>query len=539
MPKTAQKTLSFPLAGVSRSKGYREQTRPYSTPWAVNVRGVGPLERRSRGGSRPGLLRVVNHDFGSKISAISSVTSVDSGGVLRKDLVVVSDGAFSFLRGSSVTAPTSDLVTDGGVVITTDDGTAIAFDSTVNTAGQVGAGMFNVVERNGRLLLADSVLKEFDPATGVVTAVTATKGIIPTGCPLVCLYRDRLFLSGADHVWYCSRQGDITDWGSGDAGDVGRAFAGQVERAGRIGSVITAMIPASESMLLIATSNTMWALRGDPATGTVSMVSDTIGVISPTAWAEAPGGLIAFLSNDGLYLMGGGEGSYPRQFSDDRVPELLRNIDSGTNSIVMCYDAISRGFHLFITPAAIVDHESFGQHWFIDIENKAMWPVVFQEGHQPLCATRLQGSTGLSEVVLGCRDGYLRKFSAAALTDDGEAIESHILLGPFRLTSDDINDAILTEIHGMMADNSGSVTWRVVMADSAEAAVDTAVAGITSVLNNAEPVGVRASGSWSDNRNKVSRPRARGPWAIVWLSSSNQWAYEAVAVAINQLGRLR
>jgi hypothetical protein len=151
----------------------------------------------------------------------------------------------------------------------------------------------------------------------------------------------------------------------------------------------------------------------------------------------------------------------------------------------------------------------------------------------------MQGSSGLADLVVGCRDGYLRKFSDTAATDDGTNIESHVLIGPFRLTSDDATDAMLTEIHGVMADDAGAVTWRVVMGQSAEAATDAAVDGIASVLAGSTPAGVSASGSWTERRNKVVRPRARGPWAVVWLSSSARWAYEAVVVRIGQLGRLR
>lgn len=540
MARTVQKTLTFPLAGVSRSRGYREQTRPYAAPWAVNVRGAGPLERRLRGGSRPGLVKVNAADFGAKISAVMPVTSLDSSGVRHNDLVVIADGVFSVLRGSTVSVAASEILSETGVAITSETGVPIVFDSVVSSSGQLGADVFDSVQRNGRLLIADATLREYDPQTGVVSTVPATSGTIPAACPLICLYRDRLFLSGSDHVWYASRQGDITDWSFGDdLGDVGRAVAGQVERSGMIGEPITAMIPRGDTSLLFASQNALWMLRGDPATGTMLQVSPDIGVLSPTAWAVSPGGVVAFLSNDGVYLMGGADGDYPRRFSAERMPESLVNVDAGSNSVIMCYDVAGRGFHLFVTPPASEAGAAVGQHWWLDLDNKALWPVVLQEEHQPVAACRMQGTSTLADVVLGCRDGYLRKFSGSATTDDGTDIESHILIGPFRLTSDDLSDAVLAELHGILADNSGPVTWRVVMAQSAEEAADVAVAGVTAVLAGAAPVGVSAFGTWAENRNKVVRPRARGPWAVVWLSSSDPWAFEAVAVQINQLGRLR
>jgi hypothetical protein len=540
MPRAVQKSLAFPLAGVSRSRGYRDQSRPYFTPWAENVRGVGPIERRLRGGSRPGLSKVVNYDFGNKITSIIPITSVDGAGLRNRDLIVCADGVFNVIRGTEVDAVSSELLTDEGVTILAENGEEIIFESSVGTEGGIGASMFDAVERNGALYLADSVLRQYNPLTGVVESVQAKHGTIPSGCPLVCLYRDRLFLSGADHLWYASRQGDVSDWDFGaDPGDVGRAVAGQCSRAGVIGEPITAMIPHGDYALMFATQNELWVLRGDPANGTISRVSETVGVLSPTGWAMAPDGTIAFLSNDGIYMVGVGEGARPERFSSDRVPEQLLNVDWDANSIVMAYDPVFRGFHLFITPPEDDDAPALGQHWWIDTDNKALWPVSFQEGHQPVAAARVSGS-GLAEVFFGCRDGYIRKFSAAALDDDGESIVSQVLLGPFRIAADDVRDAMLTEIHGALADNSGTVVWRIVTAQTAEEAADTAVAGMALLNGDAGTrIGVLDWGEWTENRNKVARVRARGPWAVVWLASNDRWSYENVAIAANQLGRLR
>jgi len=539
MPKVVHKTLSFPLAGVSRRSTYRKQERPYAAPWAMNVRGMGPLERRGRGGSRPGLSKVNDTAFGTTITAIAPVTSISSAEVRTCDLVVIVDGLLKYLRGSTITTVTTDLQDDNGVSIFTDDGDTILFGSTVSTVGPVGDGTFDIVERNGRLLIADTTLREYNPQTGALETVVATEGVIPTACPLVSLYRDRVFLSGVNHVWYASRQSDQTDWDFGaDHGDSGRAVAGEVSQAGRIGDVITAMIPNGDSILTIATQNGIWVLRGDPSDGTLSQLSSEIGILAPGAWAMSPEGLIVFLSNDGVYVMSPGE--RPQRWSAERIPEELRNVSVSANTVSMAYDAHSKGFHLFVTPDNDDDDAAVsGTHWWLDVTNKAFWPVVVPAAMQPLTVTRLQGTSGLAEVALGCKDGYVRKFSYDATADDSTDIESHVLLGPFRLAADDMLDAALVEIHGIMADSGGTVTWHTVMADSAETAADNAVSCVNDDLSGSTSSLFSASGDWSEDRNKVARPRTRGAWCVVWLSSAAAWAYEAVAVRINQLGRIR
>jgi len=535
MAKTTNKTLTFPLAGVGRRAVNREQSRPYTCPWAANVRGEDAIARRLRGGSRPGLVKVLpsfSAGFGS-VTAIAPVTSIDRDGVRRRDLVVIAGGEFYSVRGTTVTLANAAVATCGGVAVETCDGQSIVFNSTIAAAGHAAA--FDMVERAGKLYLADTTLKVFDPGTGVVSDVAPSCGSSPAASSLIALYRDRLFLSGANHVWYCSRQGNPTDWHYGaDSGDTGRAVAGQVAKAGLIGDNLQALIPRGDEALVFAMRNEMWALRGDPTDGQMVQISGGIGVLTPQAWAMDSSGTVAFLSSDGVYMMNAGSAEHPKRWSEDRIPGELRNVDPTGKAIVMAYDAVGRGFHLFITPES-----GLGQHWWLDAESQAIWPVVLPSGMQPVAATRVQGDTGLNEVILGCRDGHLRKFSAAATTDDGTALASHALLGPFRIAQNDFSDAMIAEVHGIIGTNSAAVTCRVVMGNSAESVSETATAGVKAALAGTTPTGVDFAGNMAAGRNDVFRTRSRGPWAIIWLSSSGRWAFEAVAMKINQLGRLR
>lgn len=535
------KSLTFPTAGVSRSRVNREQTRPYTAPWAVNVRSRDPVEDRLRGGSRPGFVKVSDIKFGDAITAVAAVTHIDDSGVRHRDLVVVADGSFSTVRGAAVSVPDTALHTEGGVAILDDEGRELIFNAAVGIAppGALSAA-FSTAERNGKILVADSRLHVFDPILGTVEEVVATKGTVPQGQPIVAVYRDRAILGGADHVWYASRQGFIDDWHFGaDMGDLGRAVASSLERAGHIGEPITAIIPHGDSILTLATANSLWALHGDPADGKLMRLSSEIGVITHNAWASATEGVqTLFLSHDGLYLLTPGE--HPVRFSAERVPDVLQDADISACTVTMAYDANERGYHLFITPHPDRDGKTAqATHWWIDIENKAVWPVVLPAAMQPVAATRRVGEGALSDVVFGCRDGYLRKFDRAAAADDGTPVESHVLLGPFRLVSDDISAAMLTEVHGMFGSGTSGVTCRVVMADSAEECAAKAVAGIEAAKAGGAVTGVAYTCEMGGPRNKVFRPRARGAWGIIWLAADSAWAYESVAIKLAHLGRIR
>jgi hypothetical protein len=530
MPRSATKALTFPLAGVSRRGAYRQQTRPFSAPWAVNVRTVGPSESRRRGGSRPGLAKFCPTLLGADVTSLIPVSYIDRDGARQHDLVYVASGVLGFVRDGVATATTAQLETDDGDTVITDDGDTIVFTSDVSTGSLQGA------VRGGKVYFADSVLKSFSPALGVVETVVATAGIVPTAETLICIYRDRVFLAGQTQAWYASRTGDPTDWDYGAAmEDPGRAVAGQLSDSGQVGFVLTALIPIHDKALVLASENTLWVLRGDPTTGSMENVSTEVGIVDPDAWAMSPDGTLVFLSNDGVYVWNAGTRAAPERFSEERLPDELREVDTTANTVSMAYDPIERGYHLFLTPSSGV-----GTHWWIDVENRAFWPQRLAEDHQPLSAA-LMSEEDLGSVVIGSQDGYVRYFLGGQADDDGEDLESHVLIGPVRLSADDVRDALLAEINGVMEGVTalGEVTWRVVMGNSAAGAAESALADLNTVLDGGSPSSVKGSGSWGEGRNRVERPRARGAWLVVWLSSTAAWSYEVVSIVARQLGRHR
>lgn len=529
--RTSTKTLAFPLAGVSRRGSYRQQQAPYTAPWAVNCRTIGPGESRRRGGSRPGLAKFCETRLGDQITALIPITYIDSGGTRRHDLVYVADGILGYVRDGTAVATTAELEGPDGVDILDDNGVTIDFSATVANAFLQG------VVRGGRAYFADAALSIYNPATGTVEPVVASSGTVPTNEPLIALYRDRIVLAGLTQAYHCSRVGDPTDWAYGDAPeDPAAAVSGQLSDAGLVGDVLTAMIPIHDHALVLATRHTLWVLRGDPRTGKLECLSDGLGIVSRNAWALSPDGLLAFLTNDGVYLWSAGSGQPPVRFSLERLPDELREVDTTANRVSMTYDTQGRGFHLFVTSSSTTP----GYHWWIDVENRAFWPMRFVRKHQPLACALMTEQQGLGNAVLASKDGYLRYFLDGQTDDDGLPLESHVQIGPVHLGEAE-GDALLAEIHGALEEleDSGSVTWRVVHGRSAAEAAEAALAGLELLLDGQEPTGVSASGEWAEGRNRVQRPRSRGPWVVVWLSSTSSWAYEAITIVARQLGRHR
>lgn len=484
MSKSFDLNIKYPMRGVSRSVAYCME-HPHATPGAFNMRPSGTLESRKRGGSRPGLVKVVATNFTGGIASICGVTYVDGSGTRQSDIAVIAGGDFYLARGETVSEQVAYLTTDGGVQITDEEGVPIVFDSSVSETNPLtDSGAFQLCEKGGKIFISDSHLKVHDPITGTVDVVPNA----PAGLPIVCTYEERIVLSGADHMFYASAQADESDWDAGaEMGNIGRAVFGHVGVGGKIGDKINALVPWNDKVLVVGTEESIWAIYGNLVTGEKVNISPFVGIIGPNALTVTPGGKVIFLSRTGLYLWQIGSNAHPEEFSANVIPEELVNVDTETTTVLMQYDHAFGGVHLFLTPA-----DGVGKHWWIDLDTMSLWPVVIPEGMQPVALCKIG-----DEVVYGCKDGYIRKFSDAATSDDGTDIDSHILLGPFRISGNDKLDGMIMEMHGVLADNAGGVTWRIFTGDSAEAATDAAVSAVNDEVSGGIASGYRFSGTWS------------------------------------------
>ena len=531
MVKKRTVNAQFPIGGENRRGAYAQSGAPYTTFRAKNVRGIDPLERRVRGGSRPGLTKYVSTDFGSVITAIQPLSYVDSDGEIQNDFMVICDGIIKVVSGSTVTTMTANLVWEDGNNAVWEDGTNIVFAGTVPSVNPIGnTNAYMTCQTEGKAYIASSTLFEFNPLLGTVNTVANA----PTSQPICFVYDGRMVLTGEDHMWYMSKQGDFTNWDfAEDYKDVSIAVTGNLGENGIIGSTITFGAPHDDKAAVMATADDLWVYYGNPSPaggGTKKNVSRDVGIIAPQAACITPDGLLIFLARTGLYTWQIGSEKEPEPFSEHIVPTDLRDVDPTSKEVMLRYDSKNRGVHVFLTPSG-----SAGEHWYLDIDNKAMWPVVFGDNdHQPLASAVFEQS-GDSEVVLGCGDGYLRKFSNSATTDDGTAIASAVMLGPFHIPGEYAKTGQIVEIDADFADNSSTITWKLYVADTAEEVCD----NVETDLGAGTTTYMAKTGTWAENHNYPDYPRSRGAWGVLWLASTGRWSYEAIKLIFTQAGRLR
>lgn len=319
------------------------------------------------------------------------------------------------------------------------------------------------------------------------TVYVAAGANAPASHAAQCVYRDRLIRPSGKLI-FASRQGNHTDWAmSSDVSDAMRPFVIQLSEAGEIGSDVVALIPHKDAYMLAATSSSLWVIQGDPAAdGAMRNISRKVGIVGPKAWCRDELDRYYFLSSDGLYAVSA-DGSGLQALSNEVIPEHLSGVaDANT---VLQYDLASNGVYIHIPTAAV--------SWMYDAARQAFWP--FKTGHS--------GSyVAIGPVMLGNGSSYGR----------------------------------LIQLHGITAAGSVNVTWRVMVADTAEQVSVNAKLAIETLIAGGTPANVHSSGVWTAGVNHRTYPRARGKYMILLVSApSGSWAWEGANAVIEPSGQWR
>jgi hypothetical protein len=372
--------------------------------------------------------------------------------------------------------------------------------------------------------------------SGTSNVASGTPGSIPLGCPLIALYNDRMVMGGAEaasHVWYMSRQGDLRAWNYGaSAFDRQRAVAGVTSDVGKIATPLTAIINHTDDYLLFGCQDSLWVLRGDPAQGGfIDNLSRKIGVIYRNAWCYGPESQTLILSRDGVYELPPGAGSFPQPVSRQKLPKKLRDIDPKRHQVSMQYDTYDRGVHIFVSR---LGGEPLN-HWWVDWDSRSFWPMSYNYNHDPITSVVYRGlGFGRSDVMMGGRDGHIRRHDHDAVFDDHldqYPVRSSVSYGPFRLGAGDYVTGKLMELIGSLDQDSGSVRWKLYVGDTHEAVVEI-------VKNGDAPF---AEGIWTPGLNYKARPIARGGSAILQIEDvdGEQWSMERITAVVKAAGRQR
>jgi len=370
-------------------------------------------------------------------------------------------------------------------------------------------------------------------------------GAMPAKAYLICVYRGRLVLSGNPrypHQWFMSKLADPFDWLYG-ADDPMSAVAGNNADAGQCPDIVRSLISFHDDYLIFGCASTLWILRGDPvAGGSLDNLSDTTGMFGSDSWCFDDARNLYFWGSGGLYEIKS-DFSGIRNLTEMVLPDIINDeaADPTTHRITMGYDKKRHGIVVAITVLAT----GANSNYFYSFKTKGFYPESYPNECGPYSLFYYDANdTTYSDLLVGCKDGYIRKFVTSAKDDDvggsDDAISSYVTYPITSLSGVDQNGKLSELVFDLAGGASGGdagdtdgVTYELHKGNDAETVLEAIIDGDTAFTSGTL--------SGTGRQNKI-RPRMRGAYMGLKLynsTASETWAVNRVLYGTQKAGKVR
>lgn len=369
------------------------------------------------------------------------------------------------------------------------------------------------------------------------TATEQVNGKMPDQPTILALYRGRIVQSGdrnSPHVMYMSEIANPFNFSYGSDDAIG-AVAQSSGYAGNIGDIVTAVIPYRDDYMIIGCSQTMWLMRGDPASGgSIDQISFTAGLFDKTSFAWDSEDNLYFLDCNGIYRVPAGFGAVEKM-TQNTLPDFNNEfaLTPDVHRVTVAYDRKKHGILICKTDVDTGDN----QNWWLDLRTGGFFPEKYPADCSVYAANYYSADDpAYRKLLLGCRDGFIRVFDTRLYKDQTagteEAIESWMLIGPGRMTSEN-KQGLLSELLFVLSEESNLLQFQIYTAKTAQAAIKAALD---------ENVAANSAGSIQAGLSSTVRPRCRGAYLILKISNvtlDRSWAFEKITGKIIPAGVLR
>lgn len=369
------------------------------------------------------------------------------------------------------------------------------------------------------------------------TATEQVNGKMPEEPTILALYRGRIVQSGdrnSPHIIYMAEIANPFNFSYG-SDDVIGAVAQSSGYAGNIGDIVTAVIPYRDDYMIIGCSQTMWLMRGDPASGgSIDQISFTAGLFDKTSVAWDSEDNLYFLDCNGIYRISAGFGAVEK-LTQNTLPDFNNEfaLTPDVHRVTVTYDRKKHGILICKTDVDTGENQNY---WF-DLRTTGFFPEKYPADCSVYTANYYSADDpAYRELLLGCRDGYIRIFDTRLYKDQAagtdEPIESWMLIGPGRMTAENMQ-GLLSELLFVLSEESNLLNYQIYTAKTAQTA-------ITAALN--PDIAANSGGTIRAGLSATIRPRCKGAYLILKINSNaldRSWAFEKITGKITPAGVLR
>ena len=371
-------------------------------------------------------------------------------------------------------------------------------------------------------------------------------GTMPAKAYLISVYRSRLFLSGNPQYpnqWYASAADDPFNFLYG-ADDPMSAVAGNNADAAQCPDIVRALIPFHDDYKIFGGASKVHVLRGDPvAGGSLDNLSDTTGIFGANSWCFDDARNLYFWGTGGIYKIESISADDGIQNITEMVlPDIINDegADPSTHRITMGYDKKRHGIVVAITVLAT----GANSNYFYSFKTQGFYPETYPNECGPYSLFYYNANdTDYADLLVGCKDGYIRKFLTTAKDDDvggtDDAISSYVTYPITPMAGINENgklSGIVFHLAGGAANgdfgDTDGVSWEIHKGDDAETVLEDIIDGATA----------QASGTLSGvgRQNKI-RPGVRGAYMGLKLynsTASETWAMNRVLYSTQKAGNV-
>jgi hypothetical protein len=371
-------------------------------------------------------------------------------------------------------------------------------------------------------------------------------GALPSKLYLGCMYLGRLYSAGDPaypHQWYATRQGNIWDW-LYNSDDAQSAVTGGDVDIGVSQDIIKALIPYNDDYLLFGCANSFYAIIGDPTQGgSMKHLPCSVGIFGQNSWCFDDLGNIYFWGTGGIYKIAPDLSSI-ENVTKFKLPGIISDTAAvpSTQRITMSYDFGRHGIIICVTTLADGTNKNY---WYEQRTDGLFYETYPEECAVYSSAYYDSNVAAHKELLLGCADGHIRKFSDSSKSDDigavDETIDSYMTFGPFPLSNISEGDGIINSVTGILSggasngsqSDSNDVTYYIYVGDSAEEVIEKVNVDSYSISGILYAPGYQAG--------KKQRKGVRGKWGALKLRNATiaqSWGMESIEIDIIPSGRL-